>query len=97
MFSKEASDTLPPHRTYDHKIQLEDPASASSLSYSPLYHQSAAELEEVKRYITENLDKGFIEPSQAPFASPILFVKKPSRGLRFYINYRKLNGLTRKD
>jgi len=28
---------------------------------------------------------------------PILFVKKPNRGLRFYINYRKLNNITRKD
>jgi len=35
--------------------------------------------------------------SQAPFASPILFIKKPNRGLRFYIDYRKLNNITRKD
>ena len=27
----------------------------------------------------------------------MLFVKKPSGGLRFYIDYRKLNALTRKD
>jgi hypothetical protein len=27
----------------------------------------------------------------------VLFVKKPSGGLRFYIDYRKLNALTRKD
>jgi hypothetical protein len=34
-----------------------------------------------------NLGKGFIIPSQAPYASLILFVKKPSKGLRFYINF----------
>jgi hypothetical protein len=56
-----------------------------------------AELEELKRYLTENLDKGFIDTSQAPFASPVLFVKKPNGSLRFYINFRKLNRLTRKD
>ena len=33
-FSKAASDELPPHRTYDHKIQLE---ANNSLGYSPLY------------------------------------------------------------
>ena len=45
----------------------------------------------------DNLVKGFIKPSQALFASPILFIKKLNRGLRFYINYRKLNNITRKD
>jgi hypothetical protein len=45
----------------------------------------------------ENLQKGFIKHSSAPFASPILFVKKPSRGLRFYIDYRRLNNITKKD
>ena len=55
------------------------------------------ELEEVKRYLTDNLSKGFIEPSQAPFTSPILFVKKANSSLRFYIDFRKLNDLTYKD
>ena len=45
----------------------------------------------------DNLVKGFIEPSQAPFASPILFAKKPNGGLRFCIDYCKLNNITRKD
>ena len=47
--------------------------------------------------MVDNLDKGFITYSSAPFASPILFVKKPNGGLRFCIDYRKLNKLTRKD
>ena len=94
MFSKAASDRLPPHRSYDHYIQLE---ANNSLGYSPLYHQSPAELQAVKQYLVDNLNKGFIEASQAPFASPVLFVKKPNRSLRFCINYRKLNNLTRKD
>ena len=45
----------------------------------------------------DNLEKGFIEPSQALFTSPILFIKKLNGGLRFCINYRKLNNITRKD
>ena len=58
---------------------------------------SAEELEVVKKYLVENLNKGFIKPSQALFAAPVLFVKKPDRTLRFYIDYRKLNLLTKKD
>jgi hypothetical protein len=49
------------------------------------------ELEIVKKYLTDNLAKGFIEPSQAPFATPVLFAKKPGGGLRFCIDFRKLN------
>ena len=95
-FSKAASDILPPHRPYDHKIILEN-ATESSLGYTPLRHQSVGELQATRQYLIDNLNKGFIEPSQAPFAAPILFVKKPNGGLRFCIDYRKLNNLTRKD
>ncbi len=55
------------------------------------------ELAAVKEYLLENLYKGFIVPSSAPFASPILFVFKPNGGLRFYIDYQKLNSITKKD
>jgi hypothetical protein len=94
VFSKAASDKLPPHRTYDHKIQLE---ANNSLGYSPLYRQSTDELKATRQYLIDNLGKGFIEPGQAPFASPILFVKKANGSLRFCIDYRKLNAITRKD
>ena len=35
---------------------------------------SAYKLEKVKEYLDENLRKGFISPSNAPFTSLILFV-----------------------
>jgi len=92
--SKAASDTLSPHRAYDHKIELE---TENNLGYSPLHRQSIEELKAAKQYIVENLGKGFIEGSQAPFASPILMVRKSNGGLRFCVDYRKLNAITRKD
>ena len=58
---------------------------------------SAEELNVVKKYLVKNLDKGFIKPSQVPFTAPVLFVKKPDGSLRFCIDYRKLNLLTKKD
>jgi hypothetical protein len=67
------------------------------LGYSPLYKIITAELEATKKYLLENLDKGFIAPSQSPFAAPVLFVRKSNGSLRFCINYRKLNQITRKD
>jgi transposase InsO family protein len=93
-FSKAISDILAPHRPYDHRIELE---AENTLGYSPLRQHSLEELLAAKKYIEENLHKGFIEPSQAPFASPILFVRKANGSLRFCVDYRKLNALTRKD
>ena len=58
---------------------------------------SIAELQIVKQYLLDNLSKGFIAPSQAPYASPVLFVKKPNGSLRFCIDYWKLNAITCKD
>jgi transposase InsO family protein len=95
VFSKEESNKLPPHRAYDHKIKLT--ADPSELSYHPLYHMTVDELQVLKKYLEENLDKGFIEHSSAPFAAPVMFVQKPSGGLRLCIDYRKLNALTEKD
>ena len=97
VFSKAASDELPPHRPYDHHIRLEDGVDASQVGYTPLRRMSDEELREVKKYLDDNLAKGFIVASAAGIASPILFVRKANGGLRFCVDYRKLNGLTRKD
>ncbi len=51
----------------------------------------------MKQYLIDNLSKGFIIDSQAPFAAPILFVRKANGGLRFYVDYHKLNAITQKD
>ena len=95
VFSKKESDTLPPLRKgVDHQIKLE---GEMNLGYCPLYKQSAEELEAAKQYIMENLHKGFIEPGTAPHASLILMARKPGGGLRFCVDYRKLNAITKKD
>ena len=55
------------------------------------------ELLVIKEYLLNNLYKGFIAPSSSPFASLVLFVSKLGRGLRFYVDYRRLNSITKKD
>ena len=49
-----------------------------------------AELEALREWLVENLNKGFIKPSLSLAASPVLFIKK-EEGLRLYIDYRALN------
>ena len=48
-------------------------------------------------YLYNNLGKGFIVESKAPFASPVLFTRKPDRSLCFCVDYHKLNTLTKKN
>jgi RNase H-like domain found in reverse transcriptase/Reverse transcriptase (RNA-dependent DNA polymerase)/Integrase zinc binding domain/Integrase core domain/Aspartyl protease/Chromo (CHRromatin Organisation MOdifier) domain len=93
-FSKADADTLPPRRPYDHKINLE---AGKTPPYGPLYGMSQDELRVLKKYLDDNLKKGFISPSTSQAASPVLFVKKPGGGLRFCVDYRALNAITVKD
>ena len=53
--------------------------------------------QEASNLIKEMVDKGTIQPSQSPWSSPIVLVKKKNGTLRFCVDYRKLNAVTRKD
>ena len=99
LFSKHASEVLAKHRPgRDHKITLNTDLPADQVLHpSPLYQMSLEHLEFLKEYLTDRLHRGWIVPSVAPFASPVLFAKKPGGGWRFCVDYRKLNNLTRKD
>ena len=58
---------------------------------------SLEQLELLRDYIEDYLRRGFIVPSNALYASPVLFTKKPGGSWRFYIDYRKLNSITKRD
>lgn len=58
---------------------------------------SLDELRVLRKFLDDNLAKGFIRPSSSPAASPVLFAKKPGGGLRFCVDYRALNALTIKN
>ncbi|CAH8536658.1 unnamed protein product [Dicrocoelium dendriticum] len=53
--------------------------------------------EELKCMIEDMLRQDIIRPSNSPWASPIVLVKKKSGDLRLCVDYRKLNAITRKD
>ena len=96
---KEASQ-LPPHRpNLDHEIPLEkdDKGQDKQVPWGPLYNMTRDELLVLRKELASLSDKGFIQQSKSPAAAPVLFAKKPGGGLRFCVDYRRLNAITRKD
>lgn len=87
-------DGLPPKRSFDHRIALEEGAVPPNRQ---AYRESAALNDELKRQLTELLQAQVIRPSQSPFASPVLFVKKHDGTWRMCIDYRALNRVTKKN
>ena len=82
----------------DYSIELiEQDGKKPVVPWGPLYSMSQDELLVLRRTLTEYLDKGFIRVSNSPVAAPVLFVRKPGGGLRFYVDYRSLNKLIKKD
>jgi hypothetical protein len=95
VFFKEKADILSSHKKHDHRIELKKDHE-SEHEYASLYNLSENELLLIKKYLKEHLDKEFIESSTISYASLILFAKKSDDELRFCVNYRKLNAITKK-
>ncbi|MBW0500346.1 hypothetical protein O181_040061 [Austropuccinia psidii MF-1] len=93
VFSKVKAEKLPPHHTCDYHIKLE----GSLPPVGVIYSLSNQESDTLRAYISENVEKGFIQPSAFSTGAPVLFVKKKDRGHRLCVDYPKLNAVTRKN
>jgi hypothetical protein len=92
VFDGTLAQPLPPHRQWDHAIDLKD---NSNPPWGPIYPLSEIELKALREYLDEMLAAGKIRPSKSPAGAPILFVPKPhGRGLRLCVDYRNLNRVT---
>ncbi|GAQ92139.1 putative retrotransposon protein [Klebsormidium nitens] len=93
-FPQDLPGTLPPDRGM--LFHIETLPGASPVN-RPIYRLSPSELEELRRTLDDLLAKGFIRPSNSPWGAPVLFAPKKDRGLRFCIDYRRLNKQTVKN
>lgn len=100
LFEPEQASKLPPHRGegIDHKIELvQQEGKDPEVPWGPLYNMSQGELVVLRKTLTDLLDKSFIRVSHSSAAAPVLFVRKPGGGLRFCVDYRALNAISKKD
>ena len=94
VFSKIEAETLPPHCSYDLKINLEEGAQPP---VGPIYSLSASEQEALKEFIEENLNMGFIWPTSSLHGVLVLFVKKKDGSLWLCVDFCSLNRISKKD
>lgn len=73
VFPDELPDALPPERSIDHEIRLEEGAPPPS---RPAYRLPKPEMDELKSQLEQLIAKGFVEPSKSPYGAPVFFVKK---------------------
>jgi len=78
----------------EHEIELDDDHKPPN---RPYYRMSQLELSELKRQVQKYLDAGMIEPSKSPYGAACLFAPKKNGKLRFCIDYRPLNNITKKN
>ena len=77
----------------NHKIELTTPQPIRQRPYAIPYAKKQAVKEEVKKM----LQMGIIEPSNSAYNSPIVLVRKRDGTIRFCIDFRRLNAITRFD
>jgi hypothetical protein len=73
IFSKEKAHCFPESRPWDHKIKMKEGFEPKLFKN---YNLTLAEQIKLDKFLKENLEKGYIQPSQSPMASPFFFVSK---------------------
>jgi len=78
----------------EHKIYVESIPPI----FSPQYRVPYASRKIIEEHVTKLLSQGIIEPCSSPWSSPVLLVKKHSSNeYRFCVDFRKINGVIKKD
>jgi hypothetical protein len=94
VFDEKQADRFPDSRSWDHKIEMKEGFEPKSFK---TYNLTPTEQLELDKFLKDNLDKGYIRPSQSPMASPFFFVTKKDGKLRPCQDYRYLNDWTIKN
>ena len=79
-----------------HVKHVIDTGDAQPIRSAP-YRVSFKQREIIEKEIKKMLDNKIIRPSFSPWSSPVVLVEKKDKSVRFCVDYRKLNAITKKD
>ncbi|KAK4380988.1 RNA-directed DNA polymerase [Sesamum angolense] len=79
---------LRPRRATDQAIELEP--GARPPAQAP-YRMAPVELVELRKQLDRLLEAGLVQPSKAPYGSPVLFQRKQDGSMRMCVDYLALN------
>ena len=76
-------------------IKMEIDTGSSGPRKQPARKVPFAARQEIARQLCSMQDQGVIHPSSSPWASPVVVVRKKDGSLRFCMDYRDLNSVTK--
>ena len=95
VFSEESAKRFPPKREDDHEIKFVE--NAPKFFDAKVYQMSRKQVTFLRKWIDEELTKGFIRPSKSPYPSPTFLIEKKNADYRVVQDYRTLNKNTVPD
>ena len=78
-------------------VQMNINTGESEPKKQPVRRTPFAARQEVAKQLRDMQSQGVIQPSTSPWASPVVLVRKKDGSLRFCIDYRELNAVTKSD
>lgn len=90
-----AADPKKPGQTdvFHHKIDTGDHLPINL----PAYRVAPTEADIIKKEIKSMLESGVVSESHSPWAAPVVLAPKKDGKIRFCVDYRKLNAVTKRD
>ncbi len=92
VFSEEDSKRFPPKCAWDHAIEFKK--DAPDAIDCKVYPMNRIEDEAIQKFLTDELEKGYIHESKSPYALLFFFVCKKDGKLQPVQDYRKINAIT---
>src|SRR6266571_3287704 len=92
IFSEQESKRFPPKRAWDHAIEFKK--DAPDAIDCKVYPMNRIEDEAVRKFLHDELEKGYIRESKSPYVSSFFFVRKKDGKMRPVQDYRKINAIT---
>jgi hypothetical protein len=95
VFLEERAKRFPPQREDDHQIKFTE--NVPKYFKADVYSLTVGQMAFLRKWLDEELDKGFIRPLKSPYPCPTFLIEKKNGDYRVVQNYKILNEHTIPD